>query len=186
MRAAEIARERQHPLLRHLLRLPVGGGRVRAPRLRASPTPTRPSARRTRRTRSSTSCATCSASTTSAARCGSGSYACQLAPGSLRARALRQRRDPRAPPPPLRVQLPLREGADRATGCEIVGRSLDGKFVEIVELPGASVVRRGAVPSRVQVEADSSRIRCSPASSRRATAHKLAGAAATTTASVVG
>src|SRR5437762_3234614 len=29
------------------------------------------------------------------------------------ARALRQRRDPRAAPPPLRVQLPLREGADR-------------------------------------------------------------------------
>ena len=38
-------------------------------------------------------------------------------------------------------------------GLEIVGRSLDGKFVEIIELPDASVVRRGAVPPRVQVEA---------------------------------
>ena len=34
MRAAEIARERRNPLLRHLLRLPVGGGRIRAARLR--------------------------------------------------------------------------------------------------------------------------------------------------------
>ena len=69
-RGRDRARAR-HPVLRHLLRLPVGGGRVRAARLRPGARPTRPSARPTRRTRSSTSCATCSASTTSAARCGS-------------------------------------------------------------------------------------------------------------------
>ena len=49
MRAAEIARERAHPLLRHLLRLPVGRGRIRAARRAAWPKPTRPSAAPTRR-----------------------------------------------------------------------------------------------------------------------------------------
>ena len=38
-------------------------------------------------------------------------------------------------------------------GLQIVGRSLDGKFVEIIELPVAPVVRGGTVPPRVQVEA---------------------------------
>ena len=38
-------------------------------------------------------------------------------------------------------------------GLDIVGRSTDGKFVEIVELPSHPVVRRGAVPPGVQVEA---------------------------------
>ena len=70
-RGRDRARAR-HPLLRHLLRLPVGGRRIRAARLRAR-------RRRLDRVRarhatqaSSTSCAICSASTTSAARCGSG------------------------------------------------------------------------------------------------------------------
>ena len=40
-----------HSLLRHLLRIPVGDGRVRAQRRRARRTPTRPSAIRTRRRR---------------------------------------------------------------------------------------------------------------------------------------
>ena len=34
MRAAQIAREKGHPVLRHLLRIPVGGGRIRARRVR--------------------------------------------------------------------------------------------------------------------------------------------------------
>ena len=64
-----------------------------------------------------------------------GTYACQLKPGSLAHALYGERRHPRAAPPPLRVQLPLRAGARPTRGCEIVGRSLDGKFVEIVELP---------------------------------------------------
>ena len=60
-----------HPLLRHLLRLPVGGRRVRPERRRARRRRFDGSHRERRRTRSSTSCATCSASTTWAARCGS-------------------------------------------------------------------------------------------------------------------
>ena len=35
MKAAQIAREQRHPLFRHLLRIPVGGGRIRARRVRA-------------------------------------------------------------------------------------------------------------------------------------------------------
>ena len=81
-----------------------------------------------------------------------GSYACQLKPGS-RAHALygadvideRHRH---------RYEFNcLYEKALTDKGLEIVGRSLDGKFVEIIELPVASVVRRGAVPPGVQVEA---------------------------------
>ena len=81
-----------------------------------------------------------------------GTYACQLKPGS-RAHALygedviheRHRH---------RYEFNcLYEKALTEHGLEIVGRSLDGKFVEIIELPVASVVRRGAVPPRVQVEA---------------------------------
>ena len=134
MRAAEIARERGIPFFgicygfqwatveyaRHVCGLADADSTECAP-----DTPTT----------SSTSCAICSASTTSAARCASGPTPAELKPGSLRAAAVRRRRDPRAAPPPLRVQLPLRADADRQAGCEIVGRSLDGKFVEIVELP---------------------------------------------------
>ena len=47
----------------------------------------------------------------------------------------------------------LYEKALTDTGLEIVGRSEDGKFVEILELPSHPVVRGRAVPSRVQVEA---------------------------------
>ena len=38
-------------------------------------------------------------------------------------------------------------------GLRVSGKSPDGKFVEMIELPGTSLVRRRAVPSRVQVEA---------------------------------
>ena len=46
-----------------------------------------------------------------------GRYACELAPGSLAQRIYGADADPRAPPPPLRVQLPLRADADRARAC---------------------------------------------------------------------
>ena len=41
-----------------------------------------------------------------------------------------------------------------ANGLFVTGTSPDGKLVEVIELPGPSVVRGGAVPSGVQVEAD--------------------------------
>ena len=50
MRGGRDCARARHPLLRHLLRLPVGGRRVRAARVPASPTPTRRNARPTRRT----------------------------------------------------------------------------------------------------------------------------------------
>ena len=81
-----------------------------------------------------------------------GSYECKLKPGS-RSHALygseviaeRHRH---------RYEFNcLFEKALTDKGLEIVGRSLDGKFVEIIELPSHPLLRRGAVPSRVQVEA---------------------------------
>jgi hypothetical protein len=63
-----------------------------------------------------------------------GSYACRLAPDSLAFRST-ARKSSTSASPSLRVQLPVREDA-RRSGLRIVGRSLDGKFVEIVELPG--------------------------------------------------
>ena len=67
-----------------------------------------------------------------AARC-STSASCA---GVAGAADLRRDRDPRAAPPSLRVQLPVRAGARPTRACVISGRSPDGKFVEIVELPG--------------------------------------------------
>ena len=65
-----------------------------------------------------------------------GSYACELAPGSLAQRVYGANLDSRAAPPPLRVQLPVRADARPSTACRISGRSPDGKFVEIAEMPG--------------------------------------------------
>ena len=65
-----------------------------------------------------------------------GSYACRAAPDSLAQRLYGEENHPRAPSPSLRVQLPLREAAPRSRPAGSSGRSLDGKFVEIVELPG--------------------------------------------------
>ena len=81
-----------------------------------------------------------------------GTYACALKPGSLAhelygADVIHERHRHR-----YEFNC-LYEKALTDKGLEIVGRSLDGKFVEILELPVAPVVRRGAVPSRVQVEA---------------------------------
>ena len=81
-----------------------------------------------------------------------GSYACELKPGSRAhqlygADVIHERHRHR-----YEFNC-LYEKALTEQGLQIVGRSLDGKFVEIIELPIASVVRRGPVPSRVQVEA---------------------------------
>ena len=96
--------------------------------------PTRPKSSRTRRTRSSTSCATCSASTTWAGPCGSAATPA----GWRRTRSpsgCTATRSSRAASPSLRGQLPVPQDADRR-GLAVVGRSLDGKLVEIMELPG--------------------------------------------------
>ena len=81
-----------------------------------------------------------------------GSYACQLKPGSLSHRlygadVIHERHRHRYEFNCLYEQTLTEKG------LQIVGRSLDGKFVEMVELPTHPVVRRGAVPSRVQEQA---------------------------------
>ena len=125
----------RYPLLRDLLRIPMGGRRIRAQRVRARSTPTRPSAIRTRRRRSSTSCAISSASTTSAARCGSGATPATSRPA----------RSPTACTAPARSRSGTGTGTSSTActsetlvehGFRISGRSPDGKFVEIAELPG--------------------------------------------------
>ncbi len=82
-----------------------------------------------------------------------GSYACELTPGSLAQRVyganlIHERHRHR-----YEFNC-LYERTLTEHGLRISGRSPDGKFVEIAELPGASVVPRGAVPPGVQVEAD--------------------------------
>ena len=79
-----------------------------------------------------------------------GRYDCELAPGSLARKIygtdlIHERHRHR-----FEFNC-LYEPALREKGMRISGRSPDGKFVEIAELPGPSVVRRGAVPSRVPV-----------------------------------
>ncbi len=81
-----------------------------------------------------------------------GSYACRLAPDSLAFRLygdeiIHERHRHRYE---FNCQY---EKTLTDAGLRIVGRSLDGKFVEIVELPGAPVVPGGAVPSGIQVQA---------------------------------
>ena len=65
-----------------------------------------------------------------------GQYPCELAPGLAGRQDLRHDDDLGAASASLRVQLPVREGADATEVCVISGRSPDGKFVEIAELPG--------------------------------------------------
>ena len=81
-----------------------------------------------------------------------GSYACRLAPDSLAFRLygeeiIHERHRHR-----YEFNC-LYEKTLTENGLRIVGRSLDGKFVEIVELPGHPWYRGGPVPPRVQVEA---------------------------------
>ena len=82
-----------------------------------------------------------------------GSYQCELAPGSLAQQVyavgtIHERHRHR-----YEFNC-LYERTLSEHGLRISGRSPDGKFVEIAELPGPPVVPRRAVPSGVQVEAD--------------------------------
>ena len=82
-----------------------------------------------------------------------GSYACELTPGSLAQRVYGATLDSRAPPPPLRVQLPVRAHAHRARPAHL--RPIARRQVRRDRRAARpSVVSRRAVPPRVQVEAD--------------------------------
>jgi CTP synthase len=148
MRAAEIARER-HILLRDLLQLPwaasrapvCGPRRRRLHRVRARHEDERhlQAARSARRRRSRRD---------DAAR-----HVCVPAEAGIEgARALWQRRDSRATPPSLRVQLPLREG-DHGARPRDRGPVARRQVRRDDRAAFASVVHRRAVPPRVQVEA---------------------------------
>ena len=63
-----------------------------------------------------------------------GAYPCRLEPGSRAAAIYGASRDQRAPPPPLRVQPGVSSRSER-DGLVVSGKTPDGKFVEIVELP---------------------------------------------------
>ena len=142
----------RHPLLRHLLRLPVGHRRVRAQRRR-------PARRRFDRVRARHADQADLQAARSARR---GRPRRHDAARHLRlraharvARAAGLRRDghQRAPSSPLRVQLPLRADAHRARPADL--RPLAGRQVRRDRrVARASVVPRRAVPSGVQVEAD--------------------------------
>ena len=75
----------------------------------------------------------------------------QAARGHAGARDLRRGRHLRAPPPPLRgQQLPAQAARGRrASSCS--GTSPDERLVEVIELARPPVLRRLAVPPRVQV-----------------------------------
>ena len=93
-----------------------------------------------------------------------GSYACELAPGSLAQRRLRRERHPRAASPPLRVQLPVRADARRARPAHLrpVARR------QVRRDRGAARRIRGTSPCSSTPSSSRSRrgrIRSSPASS---------------------
>ncbi len=166
MKASEYARTARHPLLRHLLRLPVGHRRIRAQRLR----PRRRRFDRGRRGRAAQG-------DLQAARPARRRRARRHdAAGALRVRAgaegslarkiygtdlIHERHRHR-----FEFNC-LYEPALAEKGMRISGRSPDGKFVEIAELPGPPVVRRGAVPSRVPVAPAEAASAVRAASSRR-------------------
>ena len=117
MKAAEYARAARHPVLRHLLRLPVGDRRVRAQRLR-------PRGRRLDRGRRERAAQGDLQAARPARRRRAGRHDAAR-PLRVRARARLAWRaaiygtdaDPRAASPPLRVQLPVRAGAGRERAC---------------------------------------------------------------------
>ena len=148
----------RHSLLRHLLRLPVGDRRVRAQRLRARPTPTRPSA---------TPDTPHKVIYKLRDLLGVDDLGGTMRLGTLRVRARRRARspqrvygddaDPRAASPPLRVQLPVRAGARPSTGLR------DRPAAR----PTASSSRSSSCPairgtSRCSSIRSSSRSRCKP------------------------
>ena len=82
-----------------------------------------------------------------------GSYACELAPGSLAQRVYGATLDSRAAPPPLRVQLPLRARRSPSTAC---GFPADRPTASSSRSPSCPAIRGTSRCSstRVQVEAD--------------------------------
>ena len=64
-----------------------------------------------------------------------GSYACELKPGSRAHAALRRGRDPASGIAIATSSTACTKRRSTDKGLQIVGRSLDGKFVEIIELP---------------------------------------------------
>ena len=94
-----------------------------------------------------------------------GRYACELAPGSLARRDLRHRRRSTERHRHRFEFNCLYEPALREHGMRISGRSPDGKFVEIAELPEPSVVHRACSSTPSSSRGRCGRIRCLPASS---------------------
>ena len=133
MKAVEVARTREHSVLRHLLGHAVGDRRVRAQRLRPGPKPTR---RRWRQTPATGDLQ--AARPAGVDELGGtmrlGAYACQLKAGSLHAELYGGR--------VITSGTATATSSTRSTstllakdGMKVVGHSPDGKFVEIVELP---------------------------------------------------
>ena len=134
MKAAEIAREQRHPVLRHLLRLPVGDRRIRAQRLRARPRRIPPKSTR-RAAQGDLQAARPARRRRSRRHDAARQYECELAPGSLAheiygATVIHERHRHR-----YEFNC-LYEQTLTDKGLRVSGRSPDGKFVEIVELPG--------------------------------------------------
>ena len=151
MRAADHRARARRPVLRHLLRLPVGDRRVRAQRLRHC-------RRRLDRVRAGHReqgdlQAARSAGRRRSRRHDAARHLSVRAEAGLQVpRALRPAADPRAAPPSLRVQLPLRADADRRRARD--RRPLARRQVRRDRgIARPSLVRGGAVPPRVQVEA---------------------------------
>ena len=158
------------PVLRHLLRLPVGHRRVRAQRLR----PRRRRLHRGRRERAA------QGDLQAARPARRGRPRRHHAPGPLRLRAraglggrahLRHLAHPRAAPPPLRVQLPLRAGAGRRAACACRAArptASSWRSPSCRRIPGSSPCSSTPSSSRARC----GRIRCLPASSARRSQHK--------------
>ena len=136
MKAAQIARERGIPVLRHLLRVPVGDGRIRAQRRR-------PGRRRLHRVRAGHADQGDLQAARSARRRRSRRHdAARLAtPASWRRARSPQRvygASHRSTSGTATATSSTASTSGRSTehGLRISGRSPDGKFVEIAELPG--------------------------------------------------
>ena len=87
--------------------------------------------------------------------------------------ALRRGDHPRAPSPPLRVQLPLREDADRHTGCASSAARSTASSSRSSSCPATrGSWRCSSIPSSSPSRC--ARIRCLPGSSRRPTSASMA------------
>ena len=134
MKAAEVARERRDPVLRHLLRLPVGHGRVRAQRVR-------PRRRRLDRVQRGHAAQGHLQAARPARRGRPGRHdaarAVRLRADAGLAGAAGLRRDLIHERHRHRYEFnPPTSRRSTEHGLQISGKSPDGKFVEIVELPG--------------------------------------------------